>query len=160
MHRLLLVRAAAIAICAWLGTCSGADAGEFTISLKVQAGGRQQIAGSGQPTGARPVFTAKVKEVVLIQWSAVNLVSGATLSDVTLHVFMDRGAARSEASKPRPNALYESAVVLDFEPGGRSTGEFRISMPESGSYWVRAETIGAGKRLGKEVVAAMQVSVP
>jgi hypothetical protein len=160
MHRLLLVRVAAIVVCAGLGTGSSAGAGEFTISLRVQAGGREQIAGSGQPAGALPVFTAKVKEVVLVQWSAVNLVSGATLSDVTLHVFMDRGATRFGASEPGPNALYESAVVLDFEPGAKSSGEFRIPMPESGSYLVRAETIGAGKKLGKEVVAAMQVSVP
>jgi hypothetical protein len=155
-----LVRTAAAAICVWLGTRGSAAAEDFTISLKVQAGGREQIAGSGQPVGTRPVFTAKVKEVVLVQWSAVNLVSGASLSDVTLHVFMDRGATRSNAPQPGPNALYESAVILDFEPGGKSTGEFRMPMPESGSYLVRVETIGVSKKLGKEVVAAMQVSVP
>ena|SRR6266704_2026539 len=160
MRSLRLVRAAAVAIGVWLGTCSSTLAGEFTISLKVQAGGREQIAGSGQPTGTRPVFTAKVKEAVLVQWSAINLVSGATLSDVTLHVFMDRGSTRSDPAKPGPNALYESAVILDFDPGGKSTGQFRMPMPESGSYLVRAETIGVSKKLGKEVVAAMQVSVP
>jgi hypothetical protein len=154
-----LVRAAAAAICVWLGTCGSAAAEDFTISLKVQAGGREQIAGSGNPANTRP-FTAKVKEVVLVQWSALNLTSGATLSDVTLHVFMDRGAARSAAPQPGPNALYESAVILDFEPGGKSTGEFRMPVPESGIYMVRVETIGVGKKLGKEAVAEMQVSVP
>src|SRR5712692_6631065 len=105
--RPLRLAAGAVAIGVWLGTCGNAVAGEFTISLKVQAGGREQTAGSGQPAGTRPVFTAKVKEVVLVQWSAVNLVSGATLSDVTLHVSMERAAPRSDAPKPGPSALYE-----------------------------------------------------
>jgi hypothetical protein len=152
MHRLL-------ALTVWLGTCGSAVAGEFTISLKIQAGGREQIAGSEKPANTRP-FTARVKEVVSVQWSAVNLTSGATLSDVTLHVSMDRAATRSGAPKPGPKPLYESAVVLDFEPGGKSTGEFRMPVPESGTYLVKAETIGASKKLGKEVVAEMQVSVP
>lgn len=152
----LLHIAATIAVS--VGICSAAP-GEFAISLKVQAGARQQATSSGQPASARPVFTAKVKEMVLVQWSAVNGVPGTTLSDVTLHVFMDRGSARSDAPKPGPNALYESAVILDFEPGVKSTGEFRMPMPASGTYFVRVETIGAVKKLGKEVIAAIEVSV-
>ena len=144
----------AAAITVWVGICSAAP-GDFTISLKVQAGQRQQAVVSGKPAS---VLTAKVKEVVWVQWAAVNG-AVATLSDVTLHVFMDRGSARSDAPKPGPNTLYESAVILDFEPGGKSGGEFRMPMPTSGTYFVRAETIGAGKKLGKEVVAAMEVSV-
>src|SRR6266478_5486334 len=120
MRPLRLVRAGAVAIGVWLGTRGSAGAGEFTISLKVQAGGREQIAGSGQPAGTHPVFTAKVKEVVLVQWSAINLASGVTLSDVTLHVFMDRAPARPDGPRPGPNALYESAVILDFGAGAKS----------------------------------------
>jgi hypothetical protein len=144
----------------WLGTRPAAGAGEFTINLKAQAGARQQTAMSDQPAAARPVFTARVKEVVSFQWSAMNGTPGAALSDVTLHVFMDHGAVRSDAPKPGPNALYEGAVILDFEPGGKSTGEFRLPLPESGTYFVRVETIGAAKKLGKEVSVSMQVSAP
>lgn len=148
----------AVAITVWAGICLAAP-GEFTIILKVQAGARQQATTSGQPASARPVFTAKVKEMVLVQWSAVNGVPGITLSDVTLHVFMDRGSARSGAPKPGPNTLYESAVILDFDPAGKSSGEFRMPMPAVGTYFVRAETIGAVKKLGKEVIAAIEVLV-
>lgn len=143
-----------------LGTCLGAGANDFTINLKLQSGGREQVAMSGQPAATLPMFTAKAKEVVWVQWSAVNGASGTPLSDITLHVFMDRGDARAAAPKPGPKTLYESALIQDFEPGAKSSGEFRMPMPEPGTYFVRVETIGAAKKLGKEVAAVMQVSVP
>ncbi|HTM12154.1 MAG TPA: hypothetical protein VL127_04545 [Bryobacteraceae bacterium] len=149
----------ALAVGILLGPCLGAGANDFTINLKVQSGGHEQTAISGQ-SAAPPTFTAKAREVVWVQWSAVNGVSGTPLSDVTLHVFMDRGDARAAAPKPGPKSLYESALIQDFEPGGKSSGEFRMPMPEPGTYFVRVETIGAAKKLGKEAAAAMQVSVP
>ena len=148
-----------LALGAFLGPCFGAGANDFTINLKVQSGGREQTAISGQ-SAATPPFTAKAKEVVWVQWSVVNGAAGTTLSDITLHVFMDRGDARAAAPKPGPKALYESALIQDFEAGVKSSGEFRMPMPEAGTYLVRVETIGAAKKLGKEVAAVMQVSVP
>jgi len=142
-----------------LGPCFGAGSNDFTISLKVQSGGREQTATSGQ-TAAPPTFTAKAKEVVWAQWSVANGATGTPLSDVTLHVFMDSGDARAAAPKPGPKALYESALIQDFEAGGKSSGEFRMPIPDAGTYFVRVETIGAAKKLGKEVAAVMQVSVP
>ena len=142
-----------------LAPCFGAGANDFSINLKVQSGGREQTATSGQ-SAAPPTFTAKAKEVVWVQWSVANGVTGAPLSDITLHVFMDRGDARAVAPKPSPKALYESALIQDFEAGVKSSGEFRMPMPEPGTYLLRVETIGAAKKLGKEIAAVMQVSVP
>ena len=159
MSLLHCVKAGALAVGVLLGPCYGAAANDFTINLKVQSGVREQTAINGQ-SAAPPTFTAKAKEVVWVQWSAVNGASGTPLTDVTLHVFMDRGDARAAAPKPGPKSLYESALIQDFEPGGKSSGEFRIPMPEAGTYLVRVETIGAAKKLGKEAAAAMQVSVP
>lgn len=158
MRVLPAVRVAALSALA--GTCLGAGANDFTINLKVQAGGREQVAMSGQPAGAGPAFTAKAKEVIWVQWTAANGATGIPLSDITLHVFMDRGDARAAAPTPGPKALYESALIQDFEAGAKSSGEFRMPMPEPGTYFVRVETIGAAKKLGKEVAAVMQVSVP
>jgi hypothetical protein len=157
MSRLCCVNALALVVL--LGPCFGAGANDFTINLKVQSGGREHTAISGQ-SGAPPTITAKAKEVVWVQWSAANGATGAPLSDITLHVFLDRGDARAAAPKPGPKALYESALIQDFEPGVKSSGEFRMPMPEAGTYLVRVETIGAAKKLGKEVAAVMQVSVP
>ena len=159
MRLLYLVTAVAVVTGVGFPACWGAAIGEFTINLKAQAGRREQTAVSGKPGSPRPVFPAKLKEVVSVQWAAVNGVPGALLSDVTLHVFMDRTATSADAPKPGPQALYESAVILDFGPGGKSVGAFRMPMPEAGAYVVRVETIGAAKKLGKEVVAEMQVSV-
>jgi len=142
-----------------LGPCLGAGANDFSINLKVQSGGREQTAISGQPA-APPAFTAKAKEVVWVQWSVANGTAGTPLSDITLHIFMDHGDARAAAPKPGAKALYESALIQDFEAGAKSSGEFRMPMPEAGTYLVRVETIGAAKKLGKEVAAVMQVSVP
>lgn len=142
-----------------LGPCLGAGGNDFAINLKIQSGGREQIALSGQSI-APPTFTAKAKEVVWVQWSAANGAAGTPLSDITLHVFMDRGDARAVAPRPGPKALYESALIQDFEAGVKSSGEFRMPMTEPGTYFVRVETIGAAKKLGKEVAAVMQVSVP
>jgi len=147
----------ALAFGALLGHCFGAGANDFSINLKVQSGGREQTAMSGQSV-APPTFTAKAKEVVWVQWSVTNGAAGTALSDITLHVFMDDG--RAAAPKPGPKALYESALIQDFEAGVKSSGEFRMPMPEAGTYLVRVETIGAAKKLGKEVAAVMQVSVP
>ena len=157
MSRLCYVNA--LALGALLGPCFGAGANDFTINLKVQSGGREQTAISGQ-SAAPPTITAKAKEVVWVQWSVANGATGAALSDITLHVFLDRGDARAAAPKPGPKALYESALIQDFEAGVKSSGEFRMPMPEAGAYLVRVETIGAAKKLGKEVAAVMQVSVP
>jgi len=149
----------ALALGVLLGPCFGAGANDFSINLKVQSGGREQTAMSGQSV-APPTFTAKAKEVVWVQWSVANGATGLALSDITLHVFMDRGDARAAAPKPGAKALYESALIQDFEAGAKSSGEFRMPMPEAGTYLVRVETIGAAKKLGKEVAAVMQVSVP
>jgi hypothetical protein len=157
MSLLHCVRAGALGVL--LGPCFGAGANDFTINLKIQSGGREQTAISGQ-SAAPLTFTAKAKEVVWVQWSAANGATGTPLSDITLHVFIDRGDARAAAPKPGPKALYESALIQDFEAGVKSSGEFRMPMPEPGTYLVRVETIGAAKKLGKEVAAVMQVSVP
>jgi len=159
MRPLHLIRVVAVFAGIWQGTCQGAAGGEFTINLKLQAGQREQIAASGKPVSPQPVFPAKVKEVVSVQWSVVNGAPGVILSNVTMHAFMDRVPASVNPSKPGPKALYESALILDFDPGAKSSGEFRMPMPESGTYLVRVETIGAAKKLGREVAVTMQVSV-
>src|ERR1700682_6517852 len=100
MSILRCVGAGALAFGVLLGPCFGAGANDFTINLKIQSGGREQTAISGQAVSALPMFTAKAKEVITVQWSAENGATGTPLSDVTLHVFMDRGDARAAATKP------------------------------------------------------------
>ena len=62
--------------------------------------------------------------------------------------------------KPGRDALYETAVVLDFHAGGQSSGEFRMPLHEPGSYVLRVETIGARAPDGRESFTTMRVTVP
>src|SRR6476469_8887269 len=119
MHSLQALRCIAAFITIWLGASPGAAIGDFTLILTVQAGRREQTVASGKSYIPLPVFPAKVMEVVSVQWSAVNGVRDVTLSDVTLHVFMDR-VSGSVNVRPSAKALYESAVIVDFEPGTKS----------------------------------------
>jgi hypothetical protein len=135
MRPLHLVRAAAVVAGVWLGTCPGAAIGEFTINLKVQAGQREQSVASGKPDSTHAVFPVKVMEVVSVQWSAVNGAPGITLSDITLHVFMDRASTSADGPRPGPKALYESAVIVDFEPERRASESFECPCPKRANMW-------------------------
>ena len=79
-------RVNALALSVLLGPCLGAGVNDFTINLKVQSGGREQTAISGQ-LAAPPVFSAKAKEVVWVQWSFANGAAGTPLS-VTASAFV------------------------------------------------------------------------
>jgi hypothetical protein len=159
MRPLHLVRAVAVLTGLCAGTCPGAPGGEFAISLKVQAGGREQTVASGKPGTTPPAFAARAREVLAVQWAAVNGAPGVSLSDVTLHVFLDPVSASANGPRPGPKALYESAAIADFEHGAKSSGDFRMPVLEPGKYLLRVETIGAARKLGREIAAEMQVSV-
>jgi hypothetical protein len=149
-----------IPVLLFCGLVAGAD---LNITLTARVAGRQQSIASGQ--AAPPALTMNRGEMLAANWTAINPAtpkgSSATIRDVTLHVFMDRDAAKisQTAPKPGPDAAYEGAVTLDFQPGEQSKGEFRMRLQEPGTYLVRVETIGARARMGHEVFAAMQVTV-
>jgi len=139
---------------AWCGSLLGAD---FAIDLSARSGSIQQSARSG-PSVSQPVLAVHAGEMLVAQWSAANPQSGTALRDITLHVFMDLESPTGVA-KPTANAVYESAVILDFEPGAKGTGNFHMPAPGPGKYLLRVETIGASKKMGREYVAAIKVSV-
>ena len=113
MSLLRCVSARVLAFGVLLGPCLGAGANDLAINLKVQSGGREQTAMSGQPA-APPVFTAKAKEVVWVQWSVANGATGTPLSDITLHVFMDRGDAAGGRAQARPQGTLRKRLDPGF----------------------------------------------
>ncbi len=134
-------------------TAAGLD---ITIEARVAA--RRQTSANGQ----NPLtFTVKRGETLSVQWTATNPVPGPALSDVTMHTVLDKEGAATQ--KPGPNALYEGAVNLDFRPGDRSSGNFRMPMVEPGNYVLRVETVGVkGKtdaKTGVESFATLKVTV-
>ena len=141
----------ALTFCLLIG--QHAMAAGLNISLQAGVPGRQQSATSSQK--AQPALAVKRGETFLAKWSASNP-GTAPLSNITLHVFLDREGV----IKPGRDALYETAVVLDFRAGGQSSGEFRMPLHEPGSYVLRVETIGARTPDGRESFTAMRVTVP
>src|SRR5262245_28521799 len=137
-----------IALCAT--AAQALAAADFSITVEARVSGRKQTAVSGQ---SMPMFAVKRGETLAVQWTAVNPASGAVLSGVTLHAVLDGNPG------PGASGLYEGAVNLDFRPGERSTGSFRMPMVEPGKYVLRVETIGVRARLGKETSASMAVTV-
>ena len=140
---------------------------DLSIELVARVDNQQQtvrgdaIAGSATGT-ARPVLTGRSKSALRVRWTIVNEGKTAGIPDVTVHFVLDKENAigQREVPKPGPDAVYESALIMDFAPQGKSSGDFVIEVPEPGSYLLRLETIGAAKTHGHEHVAAMDLKVP
>lgn len=123
---------------------------DLKITLQARAGGHEQSARSGQQ--AMPTLAAKRGDVFFAHWVVTNL--AGSVSGITLHAFMDREGV----TKPGAGALYETALVLDFQPGEQSKGEFRMPLRDPGTYVLRVEAVEASARPGP--FAALRVTVP
>jgi len=112
----------------------------FALQLSVQTPSDQQTT-DGK---ARPISRVKAGTRLRVRWSAVNQQKSGTLRDVTMHVVIDKENAigQAPASKPGPDVVYESALVMDFAPQAKSSGDFTIEAPAAGTYLVRVETLG------------------
>jgi hypothetical protein len=144
-----------------------ADDDLFTIELSARANSQQQTA-RGQstsvpaaPNAARPVLAAKANTRLQIRWSLVNQNKTKNIPDVTVHFFVDRENAIGQRDVPTPgaDAVYESALTMDFAGHAKSSADFVIEVPPAGNYLLRLETIGAAKSHGHEHFAAIDLKV-
>lgn len=126
----------------------------LNITIEARVAGRRQTSANGQNP---PALTVKRGETLSVQWIATNPAPGPALSEVTMHTVLDKDGAA--AQKPGPNAIYEGAVNLDFRPGDRSAGNFRMPMIEPGNYVLRVETISIKAKTGAEAFAVVKVTV-
>lgn len=135
---------------------SGLDltAAGLNITIEARVAARRQTSANNQNP---PAFTVRRGETLTVQWTATNPPSGPALSEVTMHTVLDKDGGA--AQKPGPNAFYEGAVNLDFRPGDRSSGNFRMPMVEPGNYVLRVETIGIKAKAGAESFATLKVTV-
>jgi hypothetical protein len=132
--------------------CSAADR-DFTMELQARVSGRQDTVHGGNTPNSPATLTAKAGDSLIVQGSALNPMKGASIPDVTLHVSLDR------IPKTGGDAVYESALVMNFEPGSKSSAELLLQAPAAGDYLLRVETIGAAKKLEREYFAAMDLKV-
>jgi len=136
----------------------------FTIDVSVRADAQQQQTQRGcssSAPGRRPLLTTKTRTKLHLRWSVLYQEKTGRFADVTIHAFVERQAVpgQTTAGKPGPDVVYESALVMDFGPQGKSTGDFVIEAPEAGNYVLRVETIGDGKTPRDECFAAIDLKV-
>ena len=155
-----------VSFCLFASTVLYAADDPFAIELSVRAENQQQTArGRSTATPAtranRPVLTAKAKTKLRIRWSVLNAETTGTIPDVTVHMLLDTQDAigQREAPAPSPDAVYESALVMDFAAHAKSSADFTLETPEPGSYLLRVETIGAARTRRDEYVASMDLKV-
>src|SRR6202011_3341363 len=125
----------------------------LSMELSARADAEQQIAhgqAASSVSSARPVLTAKSKTKIWIRWTIVNQEKTGTIPDVTVHFLLDGD---------QKNAVYESALVMDFAPQAKSSADFVVEAPSAGTYVLRLETIGAARTHGHEHLAAMDLKV-
>jgi hypothetical protein len=153
----LRFRAASALLPVLLWGASGAPV-DFSILIQARCGSQEQTA-TGHPN--RPVLTAKAGAPIRVQWSVANGDKPGVIHDVTLHCFLAREQAPGQRELPKlgPDAPYESALTMDFEPKARGSADFTLQAPAAGIYLLRVETMGAGKEHGHEHSADMEVRV-
>jgi hypothetical protein len=151
-----------LALAATLAGSAGPD--DLSARLDARSGNQEQsIAGQAAtaPPGTRPVLNVKAGAPIRVKWSVTNGDKPGVLHDVTVHCFLAREEApgQREAPKLGTNAVYESALMMDFAAKARSTADFSLQAPSPGIYLLRVETIGAAKEHGHEHYAAMDIKV-
>ena len=146
-------------LCAGAPLCVRGD--DFTIEVGAHAPEGQQKADSGAKGTAAAPLAAKPGDRLILQWAATNPQRGTLLPNVTLHVVLDRqgGSGKTDNRQSAAPAVYESAWVMDFDAGSKTSGEVLIQAPGSGDYLLRVETIGAAARLGREKRAIISLRV-
>lgn len=122
------------------------------MELEARTAGHQDtVRASDRRNGA--TLALKTGDSLNVQWSVLNPDKGGSIPDVTLHLSLNRNA-KSDA-----DTIYESAFVMDFEPGSKGSAELLIQVPSAGSYVLKIETIGAAAKLGREYSATIDVKV-
>ena len=142
----------------------GAADDAFVIELSARADGAQRpfvSRSAGSATQKRLTVPALPRRKLAIKWSVATASGAKAVPDVTVHVFLERASAAGPANAPKasPNALYDSAVGVDFVAGSRSAGQISIELPDAGDYVLRVETIGAAPKVGREQAAAIDLEV-
>ncbi len=133
-----------------VGWSSNAFAAEHAkIQLKVVTPREEQLARVDQTPPAtgktpRPVIHARVGEVVRVEYQLTNVYPNKTLSDVVVHFYVAKAESVGQKSVPdlsNENAIVvESALDMDFRPGGHSGARSKFKIDEPGVYMVRVET--------------------
>ncbi|HEV8071194.1 MAG TPA: hypothetical protein VGP76_26000 [Planctomycetaceae bacterium] len=139
-------------------------ASDMEISLEVKAGGQRvrttqtEIQPSQKKPRPRPTCTVKAHQDVVVSWKATNVSKRETFKDVTIHCVVVAEKEPGQTTMPAlKDPVQESALWMDFKPGGSATGKFSLAIEEPGAYLLRVETREMLNTHGHEHFAALDL---
>lgn len=139
-------------------------ASDMEISIEVKAGGQRvrttqtEIQPSPKKPHPRPTCTVKAHQDFVVSWKATNSSKRETFKDVTIHCVVVAEKEPGETTMPHlRDPVQESALWMDFKPGGSATGKFALAIEEPGAYLLRVETREMLKTHGHEHFAALDL---
>jgi hypothetical protein len=143
---------------------SAAIASDMEISIEVKAGTQRvktthtEIQPSRNKPQPRPVCTIKAREDLAVSWKATNVGKRETFKDVMIHCVVVAEKEPGQLTMPSlKDPVQESALIMDFKPGGSATGKFSLAIDEPGAYLLRVETREMLSTHGHEHYAALDL---
>ncbi len=145
---------------------SVAIASDMELSLQVKSA-KQRVSTKHteeEPSPTKPeprqVFTSNQQENLLISWKATNVGKQETFEDVLIHCVVVAEKELGQRAMPSlkdNDPLQESALTMDFKPGGSASGEFSLVIDKPGIYLIRVETRNMLGKHGHEHYAALDL---
>jgi hypothetical protein len=106
----------------------------------------------------RPSCGVKAHQDFVIAWKATNVGKRETFKDVIIHCVVVAEKELGQATMPPlKDPVQESALTMDFKPGGAATGKFSLSIDEPGAYLLRVETREMVRTHGHDHYAALDL---
>lgn len=90
----------------------------------------------------RPVIKAKVNDPIKLQWMFTNVYPNKTLDNVVVHFFVARQEKVGQKELPdlQGDVVLETAINMDFKPGGKAGQRNTLKIDTPGVYLVRVES--------------------
>ncbi len=139
-----------LALGGWIAGPQPAISAEHAeITLKVETPREQKTAHVDQTPPAtgkipRPVIHAKVGDPIRVEYQLTNVYPNKTLQDVVVHFYVARIESVGQKSLPNLSSeesiVLESALDMDFRPGGHSGARSKFKIDSAGVYLIRIET--------------------
>jgi hypothetical protein len=139
-------------------------ASDIEISIEVKTGSQKvrttqtEIQPSSKKPQPRPVLAVKAQKDFVVAWKATNTNKRETFKDVMIHcVVVAEKEPGQTTMPPLKDPVQESALRMDFKPGGSATGKFSLAFDEPGAYLLRVETQEMLDTHGHEHFAAIDL---
>jgi hypothetical protein len=146
--------------CAPVAAC----ASDIEIAIEVNASGQRvrsaetEIQPSSKKPHRRPSCAVKSHHDFVVAWKVTNVSKRETFKDVTIHcVVVAEKEPGQTTMPPLKDPVQESALWMDFKPGGAASGKFSLAIDEPGAYLLRIETREMLQTHGHEHYAAVDL---